>query len=79
MSKDLIQLARDRKAARAEAVEAPAPIEEPEAPADEPEADDGDDLSKLLKADLVERAEAAGIDTDGLTKAELLDALNEGA
>lgn len=34
-----------------------------------------DDLSSLLKADLVERAEAAGIDTTGLTKADLVAAL----
>ena len=37
--------------------------------------DDEEDLSKLLKSDLVERAVAAGIDTDGLNKAELVDAL----
>lgn len=44
-------------------------VEEVDAPA-EPE-----DLSALLKADLVERAKAAGIATDGLTKDELIDAL----
>jgi hypothetical protein len=38
------------------------------------EADD-EDLSSLLKAELVERAEAAGIDTEGKTKAELVAAL----
>ena len=36
------------------------------------EADDDADLSSLLKADLVARAEAAGIDTEGKTKAELV-------
>lgn len=41
-------------------------------PVDEEE---DEELSKLLKADLVERAEAEGIDTDGLTKAELVEAL----
>lgn len=33
---------------------------------------DDEDLSSLHKADLVERAEAAGIDTAGKTKAELV-------
>lgn len=33
------------------------------------------DLSSLLKADLVELAEKAGIDTTGATKAEIIDAL----
>lgn len=41
----------------------------------EAEQADSDDLSKLLKADLVELAEAAGVDTDGLTKAELVEAI----
>jgi hypothetical protein len=72
MPKDLIELARQRKL-----VNRPAPDSHPEA-APEPEADNGDDLSKLLKAELVERAEAAGVDAEGLTKAELLEAL-EGA
>lgn len=40
-----------------------------------PVVDENADLSKLLKAELVDRAEAVGIDTDGLTKAELVDAL----
>lgn len=35
----------------------------------------GEDLSKLLKADLVDRAAAAGIDPEGKTKAELVEAL----
>lgn len=39
-----------------------------------PAAED-EDLSKLLKADLVERAEQAGIETEGLTKADLVEAL----
>lgn len=42
------------------------------------ESDEGsgeEDLHGLLKADLVERAEAAGIDASGKTKAELVDAL----
>lgn len=34
-----------------------------------------EDLSGLLKADLVERGEAAGIDTSGMTKAEIIEAL----
>lgn len=37
-----------------------------------------ENLSGLLKADLVERAEAAGIDPAGMTKAEIVGAL-EGA
>ena len=32
-------------------------------------------MSKLYKAELVERAQEAGIDTEGLTKPELIDAL----
>jgi hypothetical protein len=76
MPKDLIQLARDRKAVNA-GLKASAPEPVADEPESEVEADD--DLSKLLKAELVELAEAEGIDTDGLTKAELLDALNEGA
>lgn len=40
-----------------------------------PEPVPDEDLSGMLKADLVERAEAAGIDPAGLTKAELVDAL----
>jgi hypothetical protein len=81
MPKDLIQLARDRKAVNAGLkASTPEPVA-PEPVADEPESEveADDDLSKLLKAELVELAEAEGIDTDGLTKAELLDALNEGA
>lgn len=41
------------------------------------DADDVD-LSTLRKAELVEIAEARGVDTDGLTKADLLDALGDG-
>jgi hypothetical protein len=37
--------------------------------------DDAEDLSKLYKSELVERAEAAGIDTTGMSKAEVIDAL----
>ena len=33
------------------------------------------DLSKLRKAELVEVATEQGVDTDGLTKAEILEAL----
>jgi hypothetical protein len=44
----------------------------PEKP--EPEAD----LSALKKAELVEKAEAAGIDTTGATKADIVAALQEG-
>ena len=33
------------------------------------------DLSKLRKAELVEVAAEQGVDTDGLTKAEILEAL----
>jgi hypothetical protein len=40
-----------------------------------PGAEADEDLSKLSKAELVERAEAAGIDTQGLLKADLVDAL----
>jgi hypothetical protein len=44
-----------------------------------PEGDAADeDLSKLHKADLVERAEAAGFDPAGMTKAEIIDALENG-
>lgn len=43
-----------------------------------PEEDEEEDLSKLYKAELVERAEAAGIDTAGMSKAEIVEAL-EGA
>ena len=39
--------------------------------------DDEEDLSKLYKAELVERAEAAGIDTEGMSKADLVAALEE--
>lgn len=35
-----------------------------------------EDLSKLTKAELVDRAGAAGIDTEGKTKADLVEALN---
>lgn len=41
----------------------------------EPRASEDEDLSSLLKADLVERGEAAGIDTTGMTKAEIIEAL----
>ncbi len=41
------------------------------------DAVESEDLSKLLKADLVERAEAADIDPEGLTKADLIEALEE--
>ena len=34
-----------------------------------------EDLSKLHKADLVERAEAAGLDPAGMNKADLVEAL----
>lgn len=40
--------------------------------------DEVEDLSKLTKAELVERAEAAGIATEGLLKADLVTALEEG-
>lgn len=36
------------------------------------------DLSSMRKAELVELAERRGVDTDGLTKAELVDALGDG-
>ena len=36
------------------------------------------DLSSLLKADLVQLADSAGIDSTGLTKAEIIDALQAG-
>lgn len=42
---------------------------------DEADGDDVEDLSKLHKADLVERAEAAGVDPAGMTKAEIIEAL----
>jgi hypothetical protein len=49
----------------------------PEAAADEgDESSEGEeDLSKLYKSELVDRAEAAGIDTAGMSKAEIVEAL----
>lgn len=41
----------------------------------EAEQEEQEDLSKLLKADLVERAEAAGVDASGMNKADLVAAL----
>lgn len=49
-----------------------AALEQAEADA---EAEGGEDLHSLLKPELVERAEGVGIDTSGLTKAELVEAL----
>lgn len=54
-------------------------VEASRAPADEGDAaDEVEDLSKLHKADLVERAELAGFDPAGMTKAEIIDALENG-
>jgi hypothetical protein len=50
-------------------------------PAPEPPPEPAEDLSALTKTELVERAHAAGIATDGKTKAELvqdLEAANRG-
>jgi hypothetical protein len=48
----------------------------PEAAADDGDESSGEeDLSKLYKSELVDRAAAAGIETDGLSKAELIEAL----
>jgi hypothetical protein len=67
------ELERTRKvvaAAMAEQVATNSAAVDASPPVDD-EADD-EDLSSLLKAELVERAEAAGIDTEGKTKAELV-------
>lgn len=39
---------------------------------------EAEDLSSLYKSELVDRAQAAGIDTAGLSKAELVEALEAG-
>jgi hypothetical protein len=52
----------------AASVTSDADVEGDESPGEE-------DLSKLYKSELVDRAEAAGIETDGLSKAELIEAL----
>jgi hypothetical protein len=55
--------------------------ESEEAPAGEAEAaaePEAEDLSSLKKAELVEKAQAAGIDTTGATKADIVAALEEG-
>ena len=39
---------------------------------------DGGDLSSLLKPELVALAEQAGIDTAGMTKAEIVETLQKG-
>lgn len=51
-------------------------LTEPETPEDE--GDDEEDLSRLLKSELVERAEAAGLDVEGFSKAEIIEALEAG-
>jgi len=43
----------------------------------EEEVEGEEDLSKLYKSELVDRAEAAGIDTTGMSKAEIVEALEE--
>jgi hypothetical protein len=45
------------------------------APASQPEPQRGEDLSALTKSELVDRANQAGIDSDGKTKAELVQDL----
>ena len=42
------------------------------------ETAEAEDLSSLYKSELVDRAQAAGIDTAGLSKAELVEALEAG-
>lgn len=39
---------------------------------------EAEDLSKLYKSELVDRAEAAGLDVDGLSKAEIVELLEGG-
>lgn len=69
---DLIQLARQRKVERAGALPGNEDLVERWTAALNARDGADDDLSKLNKAALVERAEAAGIDTDGKTKADLI-------
>lgn len=52
----------------------PAPVEAPKVEP-EPVEDEAKDLSGMLKAELVELAEAKGIKVSGLTKAELVEAI----
>lgn len=80
---DRIRAARERRLAQAEAEGETARAERlrkqlgiTDTP-DDDASDDDENLAKLRKAELVERAEAAGVETDGLTKAELLAALEE--
>jgi hypothetical protein len=47
----------------------------PEADVEGDESEGEEDLSKLYKSELVDRAEAAGIDTAGMSKAEIVEAL----
>lgn len=56
----------------------PAPPPPPPAekePEEEPDETDEDPSMEWLKADLVEYAEARGLDVDGMTKREILDAI----
>lgn len=54
-------------------------LHEPEGAGDVEEPQSGaDDLSKLRKDELVELAEAAGVDSAGKTKARLVEALEGG-
>lgn len=56
-------------------VGAPVPLSDEEAVAARGFEPEGDNLSRLTKAELVERAEALGLDTSG-TKAELTERIN---
>jgi hypothetical protein len=44
-------------------------------PEDETAEDETEDLSKLYKSELVERAQAVGLDVEGLSKAEIVELL----
>lgn len=82
MAKDLVSLALTRKLAAYEGAGLSDHADRVKARLGEVEKvaaiEAEDDLTKLSKADLVVRADAAGIETDGKTKAELIDEL-EGA
>ena len=55
----------------------PEPVPEPEEP-EEPEEDEGEPPNmEWLKKELVEYAEGLGLDVSGMTKQEILDAIEE--
>ena len=68
-------------AKKAAAAPPPPPPAPPEDEDEEPEGDDGEEPEPpnmdWLKAELVEYAEGLGLDVDGMTKRQILDAIEE--